>query len=646
MAMTLTPEQQRDLDVAQAAARAAAQKSAAPEASVTGGSMPPANFTDRVVNSMTFGLSKDADALAHATAGQIRAWLNRTPYDFGKGYNEGRVASRARLEKYGEDHPVASKAADVLGIVGNVAGTTKNIALNAPTLLGKVVQGTGIGGEAGALTGIGEGGDGLAARAKSAAIGGGMGAVVGGAVPVVAAGAGRMLSRVKNPAVQRIARALMDDGYTPQQAQQTLDQLGPDAVMADLGPNLQRQAGAIASVPGRGQQVVRDAIMTRAKGANSRIIGDLDATLGKAVIPSQADDALVQAQRALGPKYEAAFRGARAVDTQSLADTLGSEAVNLRGPAQKAVQQVRKMLNVAGTDVLDPNPRTLMATRNAIDGMIKTEADPNVIRVLTGARKQIDAELTKAVPGIKPIDAIYEDLARQREALTRGQQVLDSGRMSPRPAELAREYAAGSPGVQQHLSAGARAEIDRIVGTKSNDVVALQGLIKGEGSWNRDRLATLFGADKADRIIKVLERERLFADTTNVVTRNSETAARLAAQGEIAPAPGTRDGMFRAALNLKAGDAVAKALDYASSAVRGSTAASRQAATNEALARLLVAPRQGPQDPAIQAVVQALMKANRGKTVEEIFGRAMLPVAPRYVASGLVQYLNPPASTN
>lgn len=75
-------------------------------------------------------------------------------------------------------------------------------------------------------------------------------------------------------------------------------------------------------------------------------------------------------------------------------------------------------------------------------------------------------------------------------------------------------------------------------------------LIKGEGDWNRARLATLFGPEKADRLFKVLENERIYADTANTATRNSESAARLAAQNELGGAGG---GGFGLKESFKAG---------------------------------------------------------------------------------------------
>jgi len=123
-------------------------------------------------------------------------------------------------------------------------------------------------------------------------------------------------------------------------------------------------------------------------------------------------------------------------------------------------------------------------------------------------------------------------LSRQSEGLTRGGQVLDSGRTAIRPEDLAAEMQQGAlpqgaqvgpSGVPRQMQTGARAEIDRIAGTNANDAVALQRLVKGEGDWNRDKLRTLFGP-QADDALNAIDRETIFNRTANRVTGGSDTA--------------------------------------------------------------------------------------------------------------------------
>src|SRR5690606_16405243 len=131
------------------------------------------------------------------------------------------------------------------------------------------------------------------------------------------------------------------------------------------------------------------------------------------------------------------------------------------------------------TGVLDPNPRTLLNTRHAIDGILFTDGaaaplDSNVRRVLGQARRDIDAELAAKVPGIKDVDARYSELASQAKAVETGERTLVSGRKEViRPQELDDMLAGGTSivgpsGVPFRISQGTRAEIDRIIGTTGN----------------------------------------------------------------------------------------------------------------------------------------------------------------------------------
>lgn len=449
-----------------------------------------------------------------------------------------------------EQYPFAANTGMVAGTVGPFAAAgasqlgAKALGLTGP-MWQRALMGFGTGGAISYADAIARGDSG-----QSAALKGGLGALTGGALPFAERGASAVMRALmrKGPAkdAQIVARGLERDKIDPAQISARLAALGPDAVLADLGPNMTRQAGAIASLPGQAQTAVREALIARNAGVNRRIQGDVDQTLGPAIVPSNVQGEIRAGQQALGPEYEALFKGqVRSVDTSPIAANLEALAVNERGAAQKAAQKVREMLNVTGTSELDPNPYTLFKTRQAIDGLMNVEQDTGALRVLGDARKQVDSLLAQAVPGIKEVDARFQELALQSKAIDTGQQALEGGRTAPRPQEVAGMMEDGAlpagafvgpSGVPFRLSQGARAEIERIVGTTANNLTALKSALKGDGSWNRERLASLFGAQKADKLLDVLERELTYQRTFNAVTQNSETAARAAAQKDIAPA--------------------------------------------------------------------------------------------------------------
>lgn len=385
---------------------------------------------------------------------------------------------------------------------------------------------------------------------------------------------------VDKQAFNLLAQGIERDGLDAASANARLTELGPDAMVLDLGPNLKHQAAALAAMPGEGQKVVRGAIEARDAAANRRIIDEVNSQLGPAPVPRRVTAEIETNQSRLSPAYQEAFRDALPVDTVGIARYLDREISTLRGEAQRGVQRVRQMLDYVPTPEetarartqaaadgipapvaqrLDTNAVTLLETRKAIDGMLETVQETNARNALTTARQAVDDQLRSSVPGIKEVDAKYAELARQNTALQRGQTVLANGREAPRPVELADEFRQGAlpqgeqigpSAVPVRLREGARAEIERIIGTNANDRVALQRLIKGEGDWNRDRLATLFGQDRADRIIRLLDNERAFADTSQIVTRNSESLARREAINDLT---GQTGGDFGVVDSFKAG---------------------------------------------------------------------------------------------
>lgn len=400
---------------------------------------------------------------------------------------------------------------------------------------------------------------------------------------------------VIKPGASRIVQRELDNAGIPAaEVGPRLSAIGPDAMVLDLAPGLRARAAAVATTPGNGQKTIVDALSARRAGSNARIIGDVDATLGPAPIPSRlaAENAL--GKETLGPQYEQLFaQQARAVDTDPIALDLDSMIVNMRGPAQQRAQQIRKMLNVVGTEELDPNPRTLFEVRNAIDGMMADEANPKAIGIMTYIRRQVDDMLAENVPGIKEIDAQYAELARQGKAVDAGQQLLETGRTAPRPIEVEEMMQSGAlpqgaqigpSAVPLRLTQGARAEIDRIIGTNIRDINAMKRIVAGEGNWNRDRLVSVFGQEKADRLLAVLEREVTYSAGEELAMNGARTDVLRSAKADI-EGVGPKPNPIRSAANFRFGDAVADTADRA----LGWIYAAKRGATNDSLADVLTA---------------------------------------------------------
>lgn len=509
-----------------------------------------------------------------------------------------------------QEHPYVNTG---LNVAGGVAGTVPMI-MAAPAAFGAtgtLKAKTAASALSGLALGTADSGIRSDLNKDAMMIGGGAGLITGMAGPAIGQMTGAGVRKIADvlanrsaaqsagmvpSALNRLTRAIADDGLDAATIRTQLADLGPEGMIMDLGPNLQRQAGALAATPGRGQEIVRNAITSRNVGANQRVISGLDDALGPVVTPRAVNETIRQGQRDLAPAYEEAFRNALPVDNTILAGNLETQATLRRGPGQKAAREIRNWLDVSQGGVLDSNPYTLFQTRNAIDGRLATETDPQAIALYTNARKQIDDTLARNVPGIKMADAQFQELARQNEGLRMGVKALDSGREALRPDELRQAIAEGvnpeglmvGPSAQTfRMKQAARADIDRQVGTKANDVVALKNVLKGEGDWNRDRIGMLFGPDRAENALNLLEREARFADTSHIVTRNSETAARNAAMQELgsdaAPKFGTREGFMAGGVTGAARSSAVRAVERVADALMKNGSNARNASLAEAI---------------------------------------------------------------
>lgn len=519
------------------------------------------------------------------------------------GFPSETAADRAKI------NTAETKQFPIPAQLGGIAGTVAPLAALGTTELGGQLLGTTgslasrmlAGGLSGAMISGADtatrGGD-LIDAAKNAGIGLGVGTLA----PAVFRGANNAAGAVTGTGASRaesaLANAIVRDGLTPAQAAAKVAALGPAGMTLDAGPNTTGLGKTLASMPGQAQNTLRTALAARTQGATGRIGDMLQSTVGPDVVPSQVLASIKTQQDALGPAYTAVWAKASPVNPQSIVAGINGNIAMLRGPAQQALQKVRQMFNVApsiagGSPALTRDPETLFQIRQAIDGMISTEPNPKVIGALSNVRQQVDTALAGAAPGLKAVDAQYADLARQAEAVGTGQQVFATGREAPRPQELQAAVDAAPGTIPPRLRQGATAELYRIVGTNANDVQALNRLIGGEGDWNRARLATVFGPDKANQILGVLDSEAQFARNANRVQGGSDTVEKLSGQTELGGAG------FHVPANMSIFGATVKG----AAALANAGLRLNQGRVNNELAQLLV----GPMSPETQQAFADLL---------------------------------------
>lgn len=596
-------------------------------------------------------------------AGGVRLLLEKiAPGTFGDGgskaYDRSLEAKRADNREHQKANPISYGAGEIVGGAVPViaASAAAPAAFGVTGSLGmRSAMGAASGASVGALQGFMSGEGGLGPRMVEAGKGAGGGAVFGAVAPTAGKLLGAGYRRVadalvgrtasvpgaSSKAVQAVADALTSDGTVNPAMRQRLADFGPDAMLMDAGESVKGLAQGVSLRPGEARSRIVDALIERKRATNPRIGSDLDTALGPAVVPSQVEAGLNAGRRAMAEGYAEPFANASAVDTRPLADALETMAVDLRGPAQRAVRQAREMLNIPGNgNVLDPNPRALFETRQALDGLLDGETNTKVIAQLGFARQAVDDYLARAVPGIKQVDARYAELARQSEGLARGGQVLDAGKTAIRPAEMADEITRavqpegmliGPSGTAHRMREGTRAEIDRLVGTKSNDFLAVRDAVKGDGDWNRAKLVQLFGQDRADRVVNAVDREAAFERVYRDVVENSQTAMRQASKDMVAVRDGSSSSGATTTLVGAVGGPTAIAAQGAvkgARAVKGMMDTAADEGRNADIARLLLS-----RGPEMDAIFEVLGRNARGRQAVQSSSEAVDRIAQALLMS-------------
>ncbi|MGO7279465.1 hypothetical protein ACC718_29110 [Rhizobium ruizarguesonis] len=634
---------------------------------------------DRIVDELSRALPKPADdvgSMIHTAAGGlfegvpiagpiIREGLNQIPAAIAAGltgqyYDDvlKRLHETDAAEK--KANPGIDKAAQ---ITGGVVGTVPAI-LAAPELFGagggsmlarSLISGLTGGGIGAADAHVRSGGD--SEKTRWGAIEGGLlglggplaGEIIGAGVKATAQG-GKALTRAllgeevaSKPARDILADLTRDsrkwlakvsDPDMLAAARDRFDKFGSETMFADILPEWRGVAKSGAAQESTRSKVVGP-LNERGSMAGARLKSDFETNFGPDPVPSTIEGELKAGQERVKSQYRPMVEERPPFDSTPIAEHLDKLIPYRRGGEQSDLLNIRNMLNDFGKDTVSSDPAIAYETRRAIDRILKTADDPEVLETLRGVRGMLDERLARSASGVKELDAQFAELGRQREGLLQGQSVLVDGPRAMRPAELQEKLVTGAepqgtligPSAESaRMRQGTLGDIYRAVGTEASDMNALRKIVRGKGDWNREKLGMMFGPEKADASLNAIDREALFADTANGVTSAADTARQAGFEkylGEVSKAPEiptdkswtdlgltTARRLARSLLEGNAGAHAARVADEVAplSVLRGD----QRDALMEALVRL------GPEniiDQQRMALINALVQGGGGRAV-------------------------------
>lgn len=494
-------------------------------------------------------------------------------------YSGNLEKQRAEDKKLEEGAPVANTAAHLVGGAITPMGAL-GAAARGTGLLAKTLRGGGVGAAFGGVQGASEApdltdiGDVAKRGATGAAIGGTLGMALPATGKAIGAGYNWLADRlirsngISRPATKHLADALLAD--TPAAARARVNELGPDAMLADAGPALLGKAQGATLNSDEGRSVMVNALTRRNEGTNQRIMSDVDRALGPAEDPQTVTNA-IRARRTEvdNANYPAALNNAPDVQTAPILTQLDDMIPRAVGMERRALTNLRQMMmtterrplvDAQGHPQYDnlgrPRYEEVPVSQNDAEVLhkVKQELD-NVIQydapglgIPAGAvarqqgalklmRGQLNEALEQQVPGYASANRQSAALARRGDAVESGTHYLGSGKTTASPERFAEEFQQLEPGEQIAFAKGSRGNIDRVLGTKANDLQALRGELQGEGGWNTAKIATVHGPEAADDLVGTVNRNLKFRDTYNKVVENSQTAQRQAASNAMKPEP-------------------------------------------------------------------------------------------------------------
>jgi hypothetical protein len=371
-------------------------------------------------------------------------------------------------------------AAEITGGIGSGIGLARGGITAARALApnaGLVARSGASAADAGILGGVSGfmSGDGLEDRAKKGAIGGVLGAGIGGVAPTamqVASGvASPILSNVRarwNPqgfAETQVARGVMESGRAPQQIMREVvdaNAAGQPFTVADaMGHSGQRMLSTVARAPGAGRTAAVEFLENRQAGQGARLTQQVDDALGSSgTARKSADELISMARNESSPFYKKALER-NAVWSERLQEFF-DDPVTKRGLREGIeVQRLESLalgkkfdpkdyaitnFNEAGDPIISgvPNMRTINLVKKGFDNILEGYRDSTTGRLMLDERgRAIDAvrrsflsEVDSINPDYKRARQLFSGPAQVRDAITTGGEAVSRGRAADNLAQF------------------------------------------------------------------------------------------------------------------------------------------------------------------------------------------------------------------
>lgn len=545
-------------------------------------------FTREALNTATFGLSDIVAGAGSALAEELFAGEDKDPARAFNIPREQRIFFR-------EENPVSSGVASFVGgFVNPASGPAGAIVQRGGGLISKTLRSGGVGAgfaggqatgeEAGEILGkavtgqdidLGESGERIAV---STAVGTGIGASVTPVVKTLGFLGKQGVDFLRRfsqrgqetRAFRKVAEALERDGFTPQQALERIEKLGPEAALIDAGENSRALAFTVGAGPGAGKTKITKFVRERQEGIRDPETGVIKG--GQVNRIQDHIDQLVKANFFTETQRLANINNAAKLYTSAYASNqqVESKAINriLKTPSGKrAFQIARKTIQDLRTNLSKTDPELTAqlrdtgakATGKGVGKGLKLEFLDQVKQELFDLEQVAKSQFGKATSKSRAISQLRRDFTKaldevdvsgnyakarlmagdklaNQEALESGAEFLSKSKFST-PEELGIALQDMSPEARHLFRVGAAQSLKSKISEIVSRADASKKLIDIQSLERKIRLA--FGDNKKfQQYIDLLENEKELFRAVTEVLGNSKTAARGAAIDDLAQDPG------------------------------------------------------------------------------------------------------------
>lgn len=431
-------------------------------------------------------------------------------------------------------------------------------------------------------------------------------------------------------AVQTAARGVGRTQAAGTDIRQYLDELGPEAMLADVPGGTQTQAMGLAAMQGEGGTVIGRALEGRAAGSEPRITETFNRLVAEPNAAFNERMRLAAERRGtLGPAYEAALEFDQPLNVSGAVSEIDSLLRNSTGQTATALRNLRDEL---ATETGEISAARLHSIRSELSDTISEATRSGrggLVGALRPALQKLDEQLDN-VPGYAATRGGYADNMAMERAIEDGRRAFSGGAVSAiTPDQLAAQWRRMSDAEKDAYRTGAREYIAAVMGNARNAPASAWGQMTT--GFNDAKMRIIFGPEAADEIMQTLRAERAFSETRGRVTQGTMTSMREAAREDIAdlrePDTGRRPGpigRLRDTIN-EAGNAAIDAVLYGPSRSRanqelGRILSMRGEERDKILNVLLLEAERQQTNTRAQAVMRMITEAIAGGLIPNIGG--------------------------